>query len=45
MLDILRPTMDRWQVLRKIRENPRSSDTPVIGLSGRNGDPDINWLD
>jgi CheY-like chemotaxis protein len=41
LLDILMPTMDGWQILGKIRENPRTKFIPVIVLSGKQEDSDI----
>jgi len=41
LLDILMPTMDGWQILGKIRENPRTKDIPVIVLSAKQEDSDI----
>ena len=34
IMDIRLPKLDGWQVLRQIRENPRTRDLPVILLSG-----------
>ena len=41
LLDILMPVMDGWQILGKIRENPRTKDIPVIVLSAKQEDADI----
>jgi CheY-like chemotaxis protein len=30
LLDVMMPTMDGWQVLRSLKENPATTDTPVI---------------
>jgi CheY-like chemotaxis protein len=41
LLDILMPVMDGWQILGKVRENPRTKDVPVIVLSAKQEDADI----
>jgi CheY-like chemotaxis protein len=41
LLDILMPVMDGWQILGKVRENPRTKDIPVIVLSAKQEDADI----
>lgn len=33
LLDVLLPRMDGWEVLTSIRDNPRSSDIPIIMLT------------
>lgn len=41
ILDVLMPKMNGWEALKKIKENPKTKDIPVIALtslSDRNGD-------
>lgn len=37
LLDIMMPEMDGFEVCRKIKENPKTKDIPVIFLSAKNG--------
>ncbi len=39
--DILMPIMHGWQLLRKIRENPKTKDVPVIVLTAKDEDSDM----
>ncbi len=36
-LDITMPTMDGYEVCRRIRKNPRTASVPVVMLSGKDG--------
>ena len=38
VLDIGLPSLDGWAVLRAVRADPRTSDTPVLMLSGASKD-------
>lgn len=40
-LDLKMPRVDGWEVLRRIRENPRTSDLPVVVLSSSDRREDI----
>jgi len=36
--DIVMPNKDGWEVLKEVRGNPETKDTPVIVLTGKNED-------
>lgn len=40
-LDLKMPRVDGWEVLRRIREDPRTSDVPVVVLSSSDRREDI----
>lgn len=40
-LDLKMPRVDGWEVLRRIRQHPRTSDVPVVVLSSSNRREDI----
>lgn len=40
-LDLKMPRVDGWEVLRRIRENPRTSDLPVVVISSSDRREDI----
>ena len=39
--DIMMPNMNGWQLLRKVRENPKTKDIPVIVLTVKDEDSDM----
>lgn len=39
--DIMMPNMNGWQLLRKVRENPKTRDIPVIVLTVKDEDSDM----
>lgn len=40
-LDLKMPRVDGWEVLRRMRENPRTADVPVVVLSASDREEDI----
>ena len=40
--DIVMPHMNGWQLLGKIRENPKTKDVPVIVLTAKDEDSDMS---
>jgi signal transduction histidine kinase/DNA-binding response OmpR family regulator len=40
LLDLMMPDLDGWEVLRRVRENPKSADLPVLVLTARNRETD-----
>ena len=41
LLDVMMPVLDGYQVLRKIKDDPATSETPVIMLTARGQEKDI----
>src|SRR5262245_25021420 len=33
LMDLEMPVVDRWEPLRRLRENPQTRDIPIIGMS------------
>jgi two-component system response regulator len=40
-LDIKMPRVDGWEVLRRMREDPRTADVPVVVMSGSDRPEDV----
>jgi DNA-binding response OmpR family regulator len=40
ILDVMMPGLDGWDTCRRLREQPRFADTPVVFLSARSQDDD-----
>lgn len=41
LLDVMMPVLDGYQVLRKIKENPKLREIPVVMLTARGQEKDI----
>jgi DNA-binding response OmpR family regulator len=41
VLDAMMPVVDGYEVLRRVRENPRTADIPVIMLTARRQEQDV----
>jgi DNA-binding response OmpR family regulator len=41
LLDIMMPKLDGWQVARRLKESPAGRDVPVVMLSARAQDSDV----
>jgi DNA-binding response OmpR family regulator len=41
VLDVMMPGLDGWEVCRRMREDPRLADVPVIFLSARAQEDDM----
>ena len=39
--DIIMPKKDGWEVLKEVRANPKTKETPVIVLTAKDGDSDM----
>ena len=39
-LDLMMPVMDGWEVLRRLKEDDATADTPVVILTARTGEQD-----
>lgn len=40
LLDVLMPKMNGWEVLKKLKENPKTKDIPIITLTSLGDRPD-----
>src|SRR5512143_4075172 len=40
LLDVMMPELDGWEVLKRLRQDPRTADIPVVFLTARSGDID-----
>ena len=41
LLDVMMPTLDGWQVLHALKDDPRTSDIPVVMVTARTAEQDI----